>query len=82
MSVKCEELESQARRNNLYIYGVKEQQEKDYYYITLQEDMDLCIERARRSLVMKSKNSKVYYHSIFRLQSEGRVTSKSLENAR
>lgn len=67
LSAKCEEYESRSRRNNVRIYGIKEGEEKNDMipFITgmirtsfkLPEDMDLGIERAHRSLMVKPKDS-------------------------
>lgn len=68
LSAKCEDLESRARRNNVRIYGVKEDEEtnKDMLRfindiirtsLTLPEELKLNIERAHRSLVMKPKDA-------------------------
>uniref|UniRef100_A0A672Y8S3 L1 transposable element RRM domain-containing protein n=1 Tax=Sphaeramia orbicularis TaxID=375764 RepID=A0A672Y8S3_9TELE len=67
ISAKCEDLESRARRNNLRIYGVKEDEENNSNMIdfisdlirtslTLPGDLNLNIVRAHRSLTMKPKN--------------------------
>jgi len=68
LSAKCEDLESRARRNNVRIYGVKEDEEtnKDMLSfvndlirtsLTLPEELKLNIERAHRSLTMKPKDA-------------------------
>lgn len=66
LSAKCEDLESRTRRNNVRIYGVKEDEEtnKDMLSfitelirtsLTLPEELDLNVVRAHRSLTMKPK---------------------------
>ena len=68
LSAKCEDLESRARRNNVRIYGVKEDEEtnKDMLSfvndlirtsLTLPEELNLNVERAHRSLTMKPKDA-------------------------
>lgn len=87
LSAKCEDLESRARRNNLRIYGVKEGEERNdmINFITnlmrtsldLPDELDLCVERAHRSLTMKPRDC-----PSKRLQSQRKDTSTSLERAR
>lgn len=66
LSAKCEDLESRARRNNVRIYGVKEDEEtnKDMLSfmtelirtsLSLPEELDLNV-RAHCSLTMKPKD--------------------------
>lgn len=67
LAVKCEDLESRSRRNNIRIHGIPEGSEKndmirfitDFIHSTLQipEDTDIRIERAHRSLIAKPKES-------------------------
>lgn len=67
LSAKCEDLEPRARRNNLRVYGVKEDEEGNDMtnFITnlmctsfkLPQYMDLCVERTHCSLTMKPKES-------------------------
>lgn len=67
LSAKREDLESRARRNNVRIYGVKEDEEtnKDMLSfitelirtsLTLPEELDLNVVRAQRPLTMKPKD--------------------------
>lgn len=69
MAAKCEDLESRARRNNLRIYGVKEDEENNSNMLDFVSDLirtslalpggqDLNIVRAHRSLTMKPKDPK------------------------
>lgn len=69
MAAKCEDLESRARRNNLRIYGVKEDEEINSNMLdfisdlirtslALPGDLNLNIVRAHRSLTMKPRDPK------------------------
>ncbi|KAK5866986.1 hypothetical protein PBY51_011512 [Eleginops maclovinus] len=75
VTAKCEDLESRARRKNLRIYGVKEDEGNDNNMLdfisdlirtslALPEDLNLNIERAHRSLTMKPKDPKKPPRSI------------------
>uniref|UniRef100_A0A3Q3FYM6 L1 transposable element RRM domain-containing protein n=1 Tax=Kryptolebias marmoratus TaxID=37003 RepID=A0A3Q3FYM6_KRYMA len=67
LSAKCKDLESRVKRNNLRIYGIPEGEEKNDMIsfvidlmrtsLKLPQDMDLCVERAHRSLNAKPKHS-------------------------
>lgn len=67
LAAKCDDLELRARRNNVRIHSIPEGSEKNdtigfvmnFIRSSLQvpEDMDVCIERAHRSLVTKPKES-------------------------
>lgn len=67
LSVKCDDLESRMRRNNIRIHGIPEGAEKNdtIDFITglikskiqIADDMEIRIERAHRSLVAKPKDS-------------------------
>ena len=67
LAAKCEDLESRSRCNNIWIHGIQEGSEKkdmirfiaDFIHSTLQipEDTDIQIERARRLLIAKPKES-------------------------
>lgn len=90
LTARCEDLESRARRNNLRIFGVKEGEEKDKMvsYINkllrasldLPEGLDLCVERAHRSLTMKPHNSSPPRSIIVRF-SDYRLKDKILQMA-
>lgn len=67
LSVKCDDLESRMRRNNIRIHGIPEGAEKNdtidfitgiiKLKIQIADDMEIHIERAHRSLVAKPKDS-------------------------
>ena len=90
LSAKCEDLESRARRNNLRIYGVKEGEEMNDMIkfisnlmrtsLELPDDLDLCVERAHRSLTMKPKEPAPPRSIIVRF-SDYRVKDKILQQA-
>ncbi|KAL6478461.1 hypothetical protein MHYP_G00142960 [Metynnis hypsauchen] len=90
LSAKCEDLESRARRNNLRIYGVKEGEERSDMInfianlmrssLALPEDLDLRVERARRSLTMKPEDSAPPRSIIVRF-SDYRVKESILQQA-
>lgn len=90
LSAKCEDLESRARRNNIRIYGIPEGEEKKgmITFVTnlmrtslkLPQDMDLCVERAHRSLNMKPKESAPPRSIILRF-SDYRVKERIIQMA-
>uniref|UniRef100_A0A3Q0S3D6 L1 transposable element RRM domain-containing protein n=1 Tax=Amphilophus citrinellus TaxID=61819 RepID=A0A3Q0S3D6_AMPCI len=90
LSAKCEDLESRTRRNNLRIYGIPEGEEKNDMIsfiidmmrasLKLPQDMDLCVERAHRSLNMKPKDSAPPRSIIVRF-SNYRVKEKIIQMA-
>lgn len=67
LTTKCEELASRARRNNVRIYGTKEGEEKNGMIslitgmlrtsLNLPLELELSIERAHRSLMLKPRDS-------------------------
>uniref|UniRef100_A0A3B3XXM6 L1 transposable element RRM domain-containing protein n=1 Tax=Poecilia mexicana TaxID=48701 RepID=A0A3B3XXM6_9TELE len=90
LAAKCEDLESRERRNNIRIYGIPEGEEKNdiISFVTdmirtslkLPQDMDLCVERAHRSLNTKPKDSAPPRSIIVRFSSY-RVKEKVLQKA-
>lgn len=92
VAAKCEDLESRARRNNLRIYGVKEDEENNSNMLEfisdlirtslmLSADMNLNIVRAHRSLTMKPKDPKKPPRSIIVRFLDYRVKEKVIQEA-
>lgn len=93
LAAKCEDLESRARRNNLRIYGVKENKENNSNMLdfisnlfrtslALPGDMNLNIVRAHSSLTMKPKDPKKPPRSIIVLFLDYSVKEMVIQEAR